>query len=216
MNTSKSKILLVSVFLLFSFNLLAQSDKFNRLSAEISTGLHVPLAPGDGISRSKYIAFKQFQLSGRYMFSKKMGIKGHFGFNRFADPDVKNTAVSFSRLGLEGVLNVGSLLNLDYHIREKVGLLFHTGVGVTFANPTGTTGTDKIGNILAGFTGLVRLNNTMALSGDMTYISNIKQHYGYNGASLNAGEKGVSGGFVNVSIGIMFYLGEHRYHSDWY
>jgi OOP family OmpA-OmpF porin len=216
MNPLKITFLLVSIFLFSSFNLLAQKNDYNHWSVEISTGLHVPFSPGDGISRSEYIAFKQFQLSGRYMFSKRVGIKGHYGFNRFADPDNKDLAVSFNRVGLEGVVNVGRLLNVDFHIREKVGLLFHTGLGVTLANPTGSTGTDHIGNILAGFTGQYKISNEMAIMGDLTYIGNIKQHYGYNGASLNAGEKGTSGGFVNVSVGIIFNLGEQKYHADWY
>lgn len=216
MKSLKITLVLVTVLLLFSATISAQGRDYNRFSIAISTGLHVPLAPGDGISRSKYIAFKQFQLSGRYMFSKRVGIKGHYGFNRFADPDRKDMGVSFNRFGVEGVVNVGRLLNVDFHIREQLGLLFHTGLGVTFANPTGSTATDHIGNILAGFTGEYKISNQMALMGDLTYLANIRQHSGYNGASLNAGEKGLSGGFVNVSIGIIFYLGEERYHADWY
>jgi OOP family OmpA-OmpF porin len=216
MNSSKIVLSLLTLFLLCNVNVFAQGRDYNQFSVAISTGLHVPLSPGDGISRSKYIALKQFQLSGRYMFSKRVGIKGHYGFNHFADPNNKDLAVTFNRVGLEGVVNVGRLLNVDFHIREKVGLLFHTGLGVTLANPTGSTGTDHIGNILAGFTGQYKISNEMAIMGDLTYIGNIKQHYGYNGASLNAGEKGTSGGFVNVSVGIIFNLGEQKYHADWY
>ncbi len=207
---------LIVIFLFLSFNVFSQRSAFNRWSAEISTGLHVPLAPNDGVSRSKYIAFKQFQLSGRYMFSKRVGVKGHYAFNRFSNPDNSDEAVSFNRFGVEGVVNVGRLLNVDFHIREKFGLLFHTGVGVTLSNPTGTTGTDRMGNILAGFTGQFRLSNEIALTGDMTYVHNVKQHYGYAGNNLFAGESGQSGGFVNVSIGLIFSLGEERYHADWY
>lgn len=214
MNPLKITFLLVSIFLFSSFNLLAQKNDYNHWSVEISTGLHVPFSPGDGISRSEYIAFKQFQLSGRYMFSKRVGIKGHYGFNRFADPDNKDLAVSFNRVGLEGVLNVGRLLNVSFHIREKIGLLFHTGVGITFSNSASSTGVDRMGNILAGFTGQINVSNGIALMGDLTYISNIKQHYGYNGILLKSAPS--SGGFVNLSVGIIFNLGEERYHADWY
>ena len=207
---------LIVIFLFLSFNLFSQGSAYNRWSAEISTGLHVPLAPNDGVSRSKYIAFKQFQLAGRYMFSKRVGIKGHYAFNRFSNPDNSDQAVSFNRFGVEGVVNVGRLLNVDFHIREKFGLLFHTGVGVTFANPTGAKGTDHIGNILVGFTGQFNLTNDIALTGDMTYIHNVKQHYGYAGNLLDVNFEPQSGGFVNVSIGVIFSLGEERYHADWY
>lgn len=215
MNLLIPRTLFLAVFLILSASLMAQESNFNRWSVELTTGVHVPLAPGQGISRKKYIAFKQFQLAGRYMFTEKIGLKGHYGFNRFADPDNTKMGVTFHRIGLEGVLNVGKLLNIDYRFREHLGLLFHTGIGVTFANPESTQGTDHIGNFLVGFTGQVKLSDSFTLLGDMTYIGNMKQHYAYDGQPLVPFEA-TSGGFVNVSVGIMYNLGENKYHADWY
>ncbi|HLW31600.1 MAG TPA: hypothetical protein VKX40_05010, partial [Aequorivita sp.] len=205
------RTLFLAVFLISSASLLAQETNFNRWSVELTTGVHVPLAPGQGISRKKYIAFKQFELAGRYMFTDKIGLKGHYGFNRFANPDDNKMGVTFHRIGMEGVVNVGKLLNIDYRLRERLGLLFHTGVGVTFANSEASQGTDHIGNFLVGFTGQVKLNESFTLLGDMTYIGNMKQHYAYNGQRLIPFEA-TSGGFVNVSVGIMYNLGEGKYH----
>src|SRR5690606_36035967 len=121
------------------------------------------LAPNDGISRSKYIGFKQFQLSGRYMFTEKFGLKGHYAFNRFSNPKNSEMGMTFNRVGLEGIANVGKLLNVGFHLRERFGLLFHTGAGITFANPAAVSGTDHIGNILVGFTGQIKLNESFTL-----------------------------------------------------
>lgn len=208
--------LLLSLLLFCGLIASAQESNFNRFSAEVTTGIHVPLSPGDGISRSKYIAFKQFQLAGRYMFTEKFGIKGHYAFNRFANPDDTSMGLSMNRVGLEGVANIGKLLNVNYRIRERFGLLFHTGLGVTLAQPSSTDGTDKIGNILVGFTGQIKLNENFALLGDMTYVSSFKQSFGYNGALLKSSSPSGSGGFVNVSIGIMYSIGDKKYHADWY
>lgn len=205
------------MLLFFStFFVSAQTDEFNRFSAELTTGIHVPLAPNHGISRSKYIAFKQFQLSGRYMFTEKFGLKGHYAFNRFANPDDADFGMSFNRIGLEGVANVGKLLNVGYRLRERFGLLFHTGAGITFANPTGSESIEHIGNILVGFTGQIKLNSDFTLLGDLTYVANLKQHYAYNGELINANYDPEPGSFVNLSIGIMYSFGEEEHHADWY
>lgn len=209
------RTLFLAVFLISGAGMLAQEGNFNRISVELTTGVHVPLAPGQGISRKKYIAFKQFDLAGRYMFTEKIGLKGHYGFNRFANPDDTKMGVTFHRVAVEGVLNVGKLLNVNYRLRERLGLLFHTGVGVTFARPEATRGTDHMGNFLVGLTGQIKLNESFTLLGDMTYIRNMKQHYAYNGQPLVPFDA-TPGAFVNVSVGIMYNLGEHKYHADWY
>ncbi len=211
------KICYCSLFFLFiGFLASAQEKKYNHWSAELSTGIHVPLAPGDGISRKKYIAFKQFELAGRYMFNEKLGLKAHYAFNRFENPDNTQMGISMSRIGLEGVVNVGQLLDVDYRIREHIGLLFHTGLGVTFAKPSSVSGTDHMGNILVGFTGQIKLNDRFVLLGDMTYVNNVKQHYGYNGEVLTPDLDTKPGGFVNVSIGLIYNIGQEKYHADWY
>ena len=194
----------------------AQTDKFNRFSGEFTTGIHVPLAPNDGISRSKYIGFKQFQFSARYMVTEKFGLKGHYAFNRFSSSKDSDMGMTFNRVGLEGVANVGKLLNVGFHLRERFGLLFHAGAGITFADPTGSKGTDRIANILAGFTGQIKLNENFSLLGDLTYVANLKQQYAYNGERLNANFDGEPGSFVNLSIGIMYSFGDEKYHADWY
>lgn len=215
MNLLKTRALLLGVFLIFTVSLMAQESNFNRWSVELTTGVHVPLAPNQGISRKKYIAFKQFELAGRYMFTEKYGVKGHYGFNRFANPKDTKQGNTFHRVGVEGVVNVGKLLNVDYQIREYIGLLFHTGIGVTFASPESSSGIDHMGNLLVGFTGQIRLNDSFTLLGDMTYIHSLKQHYSYNGQPLIPFDA-TPGGFVNVSVGIMYNLGEGKYHADWY
>lgn len=199
-----------------SFGATAQIDRFNQWSLEASAGIHVPLSPTDGISRSKYIGFKQFQLSTRYMFNEKYGLKGHYANNRFQPRGDDNTGIGFHRIGVEGVLNVGRVLKVSPRIREHVALLAHLGGGITFAYPEAIDEAEHIGNIMVGLTGLVKLTPRMALSGDITLVNNVVQHYGYDGALLDPGFDGTSGSFVNVSAGLVFYLGQQTLHADWY
>ena len=148
MNLFSFRTFLVAISLFFCVNLFSQENKFNSFSAEISGGIHVPISPGEGISRSKYIAFKQFQLAGRYMFSEKFGLKGHYAYNRFTNPDETGMGVSFHRIGLEGVANIGRLLNLDFRLRESFGLLAHAGGGISFVRASSASGTAHTGNLL--------------------------------------------------------------------
>ncbi|WP_347375023.1 hypothetical protein [Aequorivita sp. Q41] len=205
------------VFLvLIGMSASSQEDKFNRISVEITTGVHVPFAPVNHISRSNYVGFKQFQLSGRYMLTESFGLKGHYAFNGFSSSKNKNYKISFNRVGLEAVANVGKLLKVDYRLRERLGLLVHSGFGITLAKPSFVDGTDHIGNFLIGLTGQIKLNDNFTLLGDMTYVRSFEQQYSYKGQLINANFDPVSGSFVNVSIGIMYNFGEERYHADWY
>lgn len=187
---------------------------YNRFSLEATTGIHIPFSPDDFISRSDYISFGQFQVSARYMITQKYGIKAHYAYNGFRDKNDKNLKNDYHRLGLEGVVNIGKLLDVNYRIREKIGLLAHSGAGLTLSKPN-TGGTDRIGNFLVGLTGEVKLSERFTLLGDFTYVVNFKQHHSYNGVPLPNSEP-TTGGYGNISIGLMYALGGKKIHADWY
>ncbi len=194
----------------------AQESKFNKFSLEISAGAQLPLTPEMGISQSEYVSFQQFGLSGRYMFTEKLGLKGHYSYNRFENPDAKDMGISMNRLALEGVANVGRILNVDNRKRLGFAVLVHTGIGISFANPSSSQGTDHIGNFLVGFTAQAKLSERFSLFGDVTYIRNFKQHFDYNGILINNNYDAVSGSYVSLSIGLIYSLGSEQYHADWY
>jgi OOP family OmpA-OmpF porin len=150
------------------------------------------------------------------MITEKLGVKAHYAFNRFSNSKDSDMGMSFNRVGVEGVANVGKLLNVSFHLRERFGLLFHTGAGITFAKPSSVDGTDHIGNILVGFTGQIKLNENFTLLGDLTYVANLKQQYAYDGELINGNYDPVPGSFVNLSFGIMYNFGFEKYHADWY
>lgn len=208
------------VIALFLFNLagFAQSDKrYNSWSVELEAGMHAPIAPTKFIKRSNFIALRQFQLSGRYMFDQTWGIKGHYSFNGFRDKKQRDMTLLYHRLGIEGVVNLSNLIDIDYPLREDFGLLFHAGVGVTFANPYSVKGIDHLGHIIVGLTPQVKLNENFSLFGDLSFITNFRQHYSYSGQQLNFPHgKGETGSFMNVSLGVIMNIGNKKYHADWY
>ena len=215
-STSKKFVSFIFVSLLFLGSIYAQQRvEFNRFSLEASGGIHIPLSPKEGIEISDYIGFQQFQIGARYMLSEKFGVRGLFAYNKFVNSSNKDEHNSFTRGALEGVANLGDLFMMDPRFLEQNGLHAHAGVGLTFSSPSQTRGTDRQGIILVGLTGLRKLSSSMALTGDVSYIGNFRQHSSYNGSKLPDG-KAVMGGFMNISIGLTFYLGSLNEHADWY
>lgn len=216
MISSQYRKIFFSISLLLCFGIItAQETKYNRFSAELTTGIHVPLSPNNEISSSDYIAFKQFQISGRYMISNKYGLKAHYGYNKFDDPNDSENGITFHRIGLEGVANINRLLEVNPAGRRRFNLLAHGGVGLSFAKANLGNGTDHIGNILLGLTGEIKLNNRFSLLGDVTYLANFRQHTYFDGKSLPNNDY-KTGSFVNVSLGIMYSFGPNKFHADWY
>jgi len=209
----KLKVLLVLSIPFVCFPSFAQLKKFNQLSMELTSGVHVPMMTNGQTSRDGFISFKQFQLSGRYMFNHNVGLKAHYGFNRFEDPGDYKLGVSYNRFGVEGVISLSRLGRVHYLTREYVGLLLHAGAGVTVGESSYVNRSDTFANLLAGFTAQVKLFENVSLLGDLSYIFNINQKYGYNGRVFT---DPASTSFVNVSIGLMYSIGNYKYHADWY
>ena len=60
-------------------------------------------------------------------------------------------------------------------------------------------------------------SNKFALTADFTHNFTSDQNYGFDGQLVDPiNKKPESGSFYNFSLGIIYYLGENRYHSDWY
>ena len=202
------------IFLLvFSMqNAGAQEKDYNQFSIEVNLGATLPLRPAT-VDRSEFVGLPQVGLGARYMFNRNFGLRGQYHYDRFGTSSV---GLSMHRLGLEAVANMGNLLGFPYQWRKSVGLLMHSGIGAGTASPRQGGSVEHIGTFLVGLTPQIKLNNRFSLVGDLSFTTNFKQHYGYNGLSLQAGESGETGGMLSASIGIQIYLGKEYHHADWY
>jgi hypothetical protein len=63
---------------------------------------------------------------------------------------------------------------------------------------------------------MYNISNKFAIIADYTHNITMSQHYGFDGQQIGANKKSTSGSFYNFSFGFIYYLGENRYHSDWY
>lgn len=225
----KIKFLLISFLSVFFWTTSSGQviTSYNKFSVEASGGFHIPVTPLDGINTSDYIGFKQFQAGARYMINSKFGLKAFFATNRFdggesgpnpfddgKEIDYHNT---FTRIGIEGVVNLGDLFKMGPRYLEKNGILFHGGAGLTYSAPATVPGkTDRMGILVFGLTPQRKLSDKFAIFVDATYVVNLKQHYAYNGVPLNANMDAVVGGFLSLNFGLTYYLGGNKDHADWY
>jgi hypothetical protein len=216
------KALILPTLLFSTFFATAQSTNFNKFSIETSYGLNHPLAPVeilrsyDGIDAADFSEFKHFDLGARYMVNSVYGVSLKYAYDRF-QYDGSNLATSFYRIGAEAVINVTKLLNTSFNRRRTIEIQAHGGVGLSIVQSKANTGIDRIGNIIVGVRPMFKISNSIALTTDLSYIVNIRQHYDYGGESFFSSEPdGLTGGFINFSVGLNFYFGEKRFHADWY
>lgn len=218
--------------LLFPLALSAQekdtksSKQFNAWSLELNVGKNIALAPfGDGYSASNEnkllgnISVNHFDIGVRYMLTSKFGMKLDF-----ANDKISNASGSLSlpyesqqyRIGLQGVINAGNLMGFD-EFTKTIGLLIHGGIQASLFTPkTGVNKniTEKKGGIMLGVTPQVKLTNNLAFTLDFTVLSNLRQHFAWDG-STSAQANNLNGQMYTTSLGITYSFGKHENHADW-
>ncbi|TDE06708.1 OmpA family protein [Flavobacterium hiemivividum] len=190
------------------------NPEFNKWSVELAGGLNKPMRPMTAGYRTAVTSAYVADLGVRYMFNNKFGLKADFGYNSFKEGE---NSIGFDskyyRADLQAVANLGRIMNFETWT-NTLGLLGHAGFGLGFGEAENSTGTDKMGNFMAGVTGQIKLSNRIALTGDFTTILNAKQNRTFDGAST-VGTPGFAGVLFNGTVGLTVYLGKNEKHADW-
>ncbi|OYQ39651.1 hypothetical protein CHU92_04580 [Flavobacterium cyanobacteriorum] len=220
-------------FLFLSHHHWAQKSAFqkdslyNRWSFEVLAGQNKAVRPfSEGYysaNPNNYFNFSgvnHFDAGVRYMFSDRFGLKLSGGYDVFTD-DGSSGSLPFEtkayNLSLQGVVNLARILRFET-FTKRIGLLAHGGVQVAkmYAdNPvTGSLNEDNGGFIL-GLTPQFRITKWLALTGDFSAVSNVRQHLNWDG-SYSAKSNNLTGLFYHTSLGLNFYFGNKEAHADWY
>ena len=215
----KKKILLIALIGFVSVWAYGQDSsgedtKFNKWSIEGGVGLTKPwqnFDPGYGAPTPGFLAT---ELGVRYMLSEYFGFKLDLGYNQFTEKDESMDFKTNSyRLGLQGVLNLGRLMQFETWT-NTFGLLGHAGVGVGYLDYKRTDiDKDYVGNVLGGLTAQIKLSPRVALNLDGTAIGNIRQNEAFDGGMGNTKDLGM---VFNGTLGLSIYLGKSKSHADWY
>ena len=192
----------------------AVENNYNKWSVELAGGLNKPMRPMTAGYRTAVTSAYVADLGVRYMFNNKFGLKADFGYNSFKEGE---NSIGFDsqyyRADLQAVANLGRIMSFETWT-NTLGLLGHAGFGLGFGESDNFSGTDRMGNFIAGVTGQIKLSNRVALTGDFTTILNAKQNRTFDGAST-IGSPGFGGVLFNGTVGLTVYLGGNEKHADW-
>ncbi len=202
-------------FLIMSTSLFAQFN-VNNMSVEGNYGYTGAISPYQKKFKSNFSGMNHYDIGIRYMFNEKFGAKVSYKLDHFVNDPGGKIGITYSAVSLSGIYNVGKQFGLTYLTRDKLGVNTHLDAGIAYGHPIGQHEPERIGVVGIGITPMYNISNKFALTADFTHNFTVKQHYGFDGILLNKDYKPEPGSFYNFSVGLIFYLGENKYHSDWY
>ena len=232
----KVQYLFISFLLVFNLSLAQETNEnevknndFNRWSVEFNLGQSKGVRPfTDNYYSSNpkdYFNFSKvnhYDLGFRYMFNEYFGAKLDFSYDLFQNESGSGSLPFEAKMygvGLQGVINIGRVLHFN-SFTKRFGLLAHAGVKVSqFTPQTGIHKgiTEDNGGVVFGLTPQFRLSNRFCLTGDFSVLSNMRQHYNWDGISISNDDNNLTGLMNTVSFGITYYIGKKSdVHADWY
>jgi OOP family OmpA-OmpF porin len=198
-------------------------DDFNKWSVEVNGGFNKPMAPMTPGYFSPTLNLGHADLGVRYMFNEKFGTKLDFGIGSFKNAsDTPDFSTNYYRLNLQGVANLGRILNWET-FSQTFNLLGHFGGGISQLSPQENQFADikdQQYNVSTGMTLQVKLSDRVALNGDITNFVAGRQSVAFDGASditaADDGYYGMNSVWWTGTLGLTFYLGSNDTHADWY
>lgn len=219
------KKIIFSFILLVAITANAQEKEYNQWSVEAEAGVHKPLNPFSSGYSTATPSLWQGGLGVRYMMNEKFGVKLDAGYNNIkSSDDSQEFETNYYRTSLQGVVNMGSVLNFRSWT-NNFNVLFHGGMGYAVNKPKFPNDFDKgdqMLHLIAGVTPQFKLSDRLALTGDLSVIGNANHDNTWDGAQPlntvvdNNQLRGINGMMVNASVGLTFYLGKKAIHADWY
>jgi len=201
------------------------TDEYNKWSFEVNVGQSKGIKPYAenyfGSDPGKVLGgFTANHYSGgvRYMFSPKFGLKADVAFDRLEN--LSDESLDFEmqqiRFGIQGVVNGARLFDIQ-EAMGRFGLLFHGGLQVAQMTPQSGINEGRNewnGGIMFGVTPEFRLTKNFALTADFTMLSNVRQHFNWDG-SYSEPSNNLAGSMYTASLGLSFSFGSEKIHGDW-
>ncbi|MCE2707126.1 MAG: OmpA family protein [Bacteroidota bacterium] len=225
------KKLILSSLMVGSLAFFANAQEFNKWSIETTAGFNKAMAPLTAGYLSPTLNVGHADLGIRYMFNEKFGAKIDYGFGSFKEAQGNSPEFNtkYFRLNLQGVANVGRIMNFET-FSNRLGLLLHSGAGIGVVNPEVNLYNyfnDRVYTLIFGITPQIKLSEKIALVGDISTILNGRQTITFDGvnailpatmpnAVTNNGYFGANGTWWTGTLGLNIYLGKEAQHADWF
>lgn len=200
----------------------------NKWSFEVGFGTNLAVRPfgtGYNSSSGEFISLStlnHFDFGFRYMLNSKFGVKSDFGFDIITNGS-NNGSLPFqsmqSRIGIQGVFDLGEVFEFNT-FSNSIVLLGHGGLQFSqFKSKTGINNQEAVserdGGFLIGIMPQIKLSDRTAVTFDFTALYNLRQHLNWDG-TVSDKENNFTGLMFTTSIGLTYYLGKNKKHSDWF
>ena len=204
------------------FSVQVNSQSMNKSSIGFNIGGH------DGMSKTNHYTrlhqLNHYELNYRYMMNNRFGLKFDAGFDNFQFVD-DHPATNALRFSIQPTFNLTDLLHMN-NFSTRWGILLHMGAGYAAMWNKEVRGPNEILNlkegsvdeILQGIIGLTpqfKLNERLSINGDIAFMGNIRQNYGFDFESAPIQGGGFSGYYATASIGFSYYIGKSKNNADW-
>jgi OOP family OmpA-OmpF porin len=208
------------------------SQTYNRWTLEATAGQGKGIRPyqKDYFSSKANGLFggvqaNSYSLAARYMFSPLFGVRGRFGYDDLQNQngtDSKEFRLIMLSFRPEGVVNLNRLFKVEKEL-GRFGMLFHMGLDVSqvtsetpnvIENYNNNGVSEYNGGITVGLTPQFRVSKRLALTVDVTYLNNFRQHFNWDG-SYSEGQNNLNGQYISSSVGLSYSFGDDKMHGDW-
>ncbi|MFD1062980.1 outer membrane beta-barrel protein [Winogradskyella litorisediminis] len=182
-----------------------QRKEISTWSAKIGLGFNSPSESGfvDGFP-AQTLNFPTVNLGVQRMFSRQLGARLDYGFNRFkSESDNPEFKINYNRINLQLVYNPSESLNF---LTQEMQLIGHIGPGYSTAKPLGNLDVIKQSylNAIAGLEFHYMINRKVALYVDVSYIYGLTNLEDYNPETLGFGA--FNGNVFNLTFGVNIAL----------
>ena len=210
MGSITKKHLLTTVIIFAICNLFAQRET-NKWKAQLALGVNSPSQSGFIENfQAKSLNFPTINLGIQNMFSKKLGAKLDYNFNRVSNEDSSpEFKLNYSRVNAQIVFDP----TYDfYFLPERMGVVLHAGPGYSFVKPLGSyTNNDfSFFNIMGGFEVHFGLAERASLFVDTSYILGLAKDFD----PVTEGYGSFNGNLLTISFGLTFSLSGCQYCSQ--
>ena len=181
------KVVLLLGFILISVNGHSQSET-SKWKLQLAFGFNYPDVDGfvSGFE-AKPINFPTINLGVQHMFTRTIGAKLDFGYNRFSN--VNGSAVfktNYTRINAQFVYDTTEIFRF---LPVQIGLVAHAGPGFSIIKPLGNFGENKTSflNTIAGVELHYNVSETFSVFTDVSYIHSFARNKTYNPISEGFG-----------------------------
>lgn len=214
------KNLFFAYFILFSF--LGFGQDYNKFSLGINAGGHY--FASKTTHEINALPTQHFDLSGRYMFNNRFGLKMNVGMDQFSFTD-GHPKTNLTQVSLQASVNVSQLAgwhkadcrwSLFAHAGFAYAAMWNTamisGPRELFKFKQGSI--DEMPQLVLGLNPQFKINERLAVNAHVSFNGNFMQDNGFDFAS--APKDGLfSGSYTTATIGINYYFGNALTSADW-